>query len=277
MGPTFLIPGDVFDVSRKRDVYGKGCSYNLFAGKDGSRGLGKSSLKPEDAEPDYTTLPENEMKVLDDWHSFFSYVLFSLLHNGLGFYIGGLTTIAVSQETVQRCWARFRYARSSSAASGATASTQLTPFVFPIRSYVYCNSATCIILGGGITHLFVLANIYNQVDQTLRQVYKLASLQVSTWHGKVGRFYPPKDELENVPCIKSPDTANKPRRSAYNFAVCADLSGTCTLPSCQCLQVYNATSCQQVRDQGDNRATADPHRAHLIISQGLVLIQSSNW
>ncbi|KIM69680.1 hypothetical protein SCLCIDRAFT_1208182 [Scleroderma citrinum Foug A] len=66
------IKGDVFDVSRKRDVYGKGCSYNLFAGKDGSRGLGKSSLKPEDAEPDYTTLPENEMKVLDDWHSFFS-------------------------------------------------------------------------------------------------------------------------------------------------------------------------------------------------------------
>ncbi|KIJ68074.1 hypothetical protein HYDPIDRAFT_107705, partial [Hydnomerulius pinastri MD-312] len=66
------IKGDVFDVTRKKDVYGKGGSYNLFAGKDGSRGLGKSSLKPEDAVPDYSTLPENEMKVLDDWHSFFS-------------------------------------------------------------------------------------------------------------------------------------------------------------------------------------------------------------
>lgn len=66
------IKGDVFDVTRKRDVYGKGCSYNLFAGKDGSRGLGMSSLKPEDAVPDYTNLPVNEMKVLDDWHSFFS-------------------------------------------------------------------------------------------------------------------------------------------------------------------------------------------------------------
>ena len=68
-------PGDVFDVTRKRDVYGKGGSYNIFAGKDGSMGLGKSSLKLEDAVPDYSTLPENEMKVLDDWHSFFSYVL----------------------------------------------------------------------------------------------------------------------------------------------------------------------------------------------------------
>lgn len=66
------IKGDVFDVTRKRDVYGKGGSYNIFAGKDGSRALGMSSLKPEDAVPDYSTLPENEMKVLDDWHSFFS-------------------------------------------------------------------------------------------------------------------------------------------------------------------------------------------------------------
>ncbi|KAH7888912.1 cytochrome b5 [Phlebopus sp. FC_14] len=66
------IKGDVFDVTRKKDVYGKGASYNIFAGKDGSRGLGKSSLNVEDAVPDYSTLPANEMKVLDDWHSFFS-------------------------------------------------------------------------------------------------------------------------------------------------------------------------------------------------------------
>lgn len=66
------IKGDVFDVTRKKDVYGKGGSYNTFAGKDGSKALGMSSLKPEDAVPDYSTLPENEMKVLDDWHSFFS-------------------------------------------------------------------------------------------------------------------------------------------------------------------------------------------------------------
>ncbi|KAH7911015.1 cytochrome b5-like heme/steroid binding domain-containing protein [Hygrophoropsis aurantiaca] len=66
------IKGDIFDVSRKSDVYGPGKSYNIFAGKDGSKGLGKSSLKLEDAIADYSDLPENEKKVLDDWHTFFS-------------------------------------------------------------------------------------------------------------------------------------------------------------------------------------------------------------
>jgi len=66
------IKGDVFDVTRKRDVYGPGGSYNIFAGRDGSRGLGLSSLKLEDAVPDYSALAENERKVLDDWHAFFT-------------------------------------------------------------------------------------------------------------------------------------------------------------------------------------------------------------
>lgn len=73
----FIIIGTIFDVSAKADVYGQGKSYNIFAGKDGSRGLGLSSLKAEDAVADYSGLGEKEMKVLDDWHSFFSYV-FSL-------------------------------------------------------------------------------------------------------------------------------------------------------------------------------------------------------
>jgi len=66
------IKGTIFDVSAKADVYGQGKSYNIFAGKDGSRGLGLSSLKAEDAVADYSGLGEKEMKVLDDWHSFFS-------------------------------------------------------------------------------------------------------------------------------------------------------------------------------------------------------------
>ncbi|TFK22102.1 cytochrome b5 [Coprinopsis marcescibilis] len=66
------IKGTIFDVTRKKDVYGPGQSYHIFAGKDGSKGLGMSSLKPEHAISDYSTLPENEMKVLNDWHSFFS-------------------------------------------------------------------------------------------------------------------------------------------------------------------------------------------------------------
>ncbi|KAG2135472.1 cytochrome b5 [Suillus clintonianus] len=65
------IKGTVFDVTRKSDVYGPGKSYNIFAGKDGSKGLGKSSLNLEDAVPDYSDLPENEKNVLNDWFSFF--------------------------------------------------------------------------------------------------------------------------------------------------------------------------------------------------------------
>lgn len=64
--------GIVFDVSSKRDVYGPGGSYHVFAGKDGSKGLGLSSLKVEDAIPDYSSLKPTELKVLDDWVSFFT-------------------------------------------------------------------------------------------------------------------------------------------------------------------------------------------------------------
>ncbi|KAJ7457719.1 cytochrome b5 [Mycena latifolia] len=66
------IKGTVFDVSTKADVYGAGRSYNVFAGKDGSKGLGMSSLIPENAVPDYSELNEADRKVLDDWHSFFT-------------------------------------------------------------------------------------------------------------------------------------------------------------------------------------------------------------
>lgn len=68
------ILGTVFDVSSKSDVYGAGKSYNIFAGKDGSKGLALSSLDPENAVADYRGLGVKEMGVLDDWHSFFSYV-----------------------------------------------------------------------------------------------------------------------------------------------------------------------------------------------------------
>ncbi|KAF9522164.1 cytochrome b5-like heme/steroid binding domain-containing protein [Crepidotus variabilis] len=59
-------------LARRADVYGPGKSYSVFAGKDGSKGLGMSSLKPEDAVADYSGLDEKDMKVLNDWHSFFS-------------------------------------------------------------------------------------------------------------------------------------------------------------------------------------------------------------
>ncbi|BGP56212.1 hypothetical protein JCM8202_002103 [Rhodotorula sphaerocarpa] len=65
------IKGKIYDVSAKRDMYGPGRGYHVFVGKDASRGLGKSSLKPEDAVSDYSSLNEEEMKVLDDWEKYF--------------------------------------------------------------------------------------------------------------------------------------------------------------------------------------------------------------
>jgi hypothetical protein len=48
---------------------------------------GKSSLKPEDAIPDYKTLEPAEMKVLDQWYDFFSKVSLPL-HGFRGRVVG---------------------------------------------------------------------------------------------------------------------------------------------------------------------------------------------
>ncbi|KAG0212785.1 Bifunctional protein GlmU [Mortierella sp. GBA30] len=65
------IKGTVFDVSTKKEMYGPGAGYHCFAGKDASKALGKSSLKPEDCIPDISGLDEKERKTLDDWVIFF--------------------------------------------------------------------------------------------------------------------------------------------------------------------------------------------------------------
>jgi len=44
----------------------------VFAGKDASRALAKSSLKAEDCVPEWEDLPESEKKTLNDWITFFS-------------------------------------------------------------------------------------------------------------------------------------------------------------------------------------------------------------
>ncbi|KAJ5231462.1 Membrane steroid-binding protein 2 [Penicillium citrinum] len=70
--PTLVaIKGVVFDVTRN-SMYGASGSYKVFAGKDASRALAKSSLKPEDCVPDWYDLPEKEKTVLDEWYQFFS-------------------------------------------------------------------------------------------------------------------------------------------------------------------------------------------------------------
>lgn len=76
--PVYVaIKGIVFDVSARREMYQPGKGYSVFAGKDASVALGKSSLKPEDAVADYSQLDEKELKVLDDWLSYYTKVCIS--------------------------------------------------------------------------------------------------------------------------------------------------------------------------------------------------------
>ncbi|KAF8926606.1 cytochrome b5-like heme/steroid binding domain-containing protein [Dissophora ornata] len=65
------IKGTVFNVSSKYEMYGPGSGYHVFAGKDASRALGKSSLVPAECTPDYSDFNEKEQKTLDDWFIFF--------------------------------------------------------------------------------------------------------------------------------------------------------------------------------------------------------------
>jgi len=44
----------------------------VFAGKDASRALAKSSLKAEDCTSEWEDLPDKEKGVLADWFTFFS-------------------------------------------------------------------------------------------------------------------------------------------------------------------------------------------------------------
>jgi predicted heme/steroid binding protein len=70
--PTWVaIKGTVFDVS-KNNAYKKGGQYQVFAGKDPSRALALSSLKPEDCVPNWDDLDGKNKTVLDEWYSFFS-------------------------------------------------------------------------------------------------------------------------------------------------------------------------------------------------------------
>lgn len=69
------IKGTVFDVTKNVKSYGVGKGYHVLVGKDASRALGMSSLKPADTDPkvswDWSTLDDKQQKVLNDWYTFF--------------------------------------------------------------------------------------------------------------------------------------------------------------------------------------------------------------
>lgn len=45
---------------------------SVFAGKDASRALACSSLKPEECKPEWYDLDEKDKQVLEEWFTFFS-------------------------------------------------------------------------------------------------------------------------------------------------------------------------------------------------------------
>ena len=46
--------------------------FSVFAGRDASRALGKTSTKEEDVSPNWQDLDDKEKNVLNDWVTFFS-------------------------------------------------------------------------------------------------------------------------------------------------------------------------------------------------------------
>ncbi|KAF4507858.1 hypothetical protein G6O67_004310 [Ophiocordyceps sinensis] len=65
------IKGKIYDVTGNK-AYQPGGSYHIFAGKDASRALAKTSTKPEDVQADWQHLDDKEKSTLDDWVTFFS-------------------------------------------------------------------------------------------------------------------------------------------------------------------------------------------------------------
>ncbi|KOS20208.1 putative steroid-binding protein 3 [Escovopsis weberi] len=63
--------GKVYDVTGNK-AYQPGGSYHVFAGKDASRALGKTSTKPEDVSPEWHDLDDKDKGTLNDWIIFFS-------------------------------------------------------------------------------------------------------------------------------------------------------------------------------------------------------------
>ncbi|CAN6674384.1 hypothetical protein TRVA0_052S01002 [Trichomonascus vanleenenianus] len=66
------IRGTVFDVTKAKERYGPGGSYHVFAGKDASCALAKSSLEAEHVHDDVSALTDKEKETLEEWMMYFS-------------------------------------------------------------------------------------------------------------------------------------------------------------------------------------------------------------
>lgn len=80
------IKDTVFDVSSNKDSYGPNGGYHVFAGKDATRALAKSSLEEEDCIGDYVDLPASDIETLNDWFEYFKlrYSIMGTLNTATG-------------------------------------------------------------------------------------------------------------------------------------------------------------------------------------------------
>jgi membrane-associated progesterone receptor component len=60
---------DVFDMESGRDFYGPGGPYHLFAGRNATCGLAKSSVNPADVDGDVSKLTAHERDTQAQWHA----------------------------------------------------------------------------------------------------------------------------------------------------------------------------------------------------------------
>jgi len=64
--PIYIAAKDiVFDVSKGREFYGAGAKYHIFAGRDATVALAKTSLEAEDLDKGIEEVSEGDMKTLN--------------------------------------------------------------------------------------------------------------------------------------------------------------------------------------------------------------------
>lgn len=62
------LKGRVLDVTSGSEYYGPEGPYKLMAGRDASYAFAMMSLKAEDAHADLAGVPDEHLKILDDWY-----------------------------------------------------------------------------------------------------------------------------------------------------------------------------------------------------------------
>ena len=66
------VRGKVYDVTEARNFYGPGKSYNVYAGREAARALGKMTLAEADCTADIDDFTEKEMATLEQWETKFA-------------------------------------------------------------------------------------------------------------------------------------------------------------------------------------------------------------